>query len=154
MSKMHYEDSRIGDRVVTPGRTITETDVVMFTALSGDWNAVHTNREYAEKHTPFGERIAHGLLGLSIGASLMSQIGWNTLYPHSMICLTGMDRVRFRLPIKFGDTIHLDAEIIEKTEMPGGEMGLLTTRLRILNQREELVISARTKMMVGRRPRR
>lgn len=153
MSRMHYEDSHVGDRVVTPGRTVSETDVVMFASLSGDWNPVHTDKEYAAEHTPFGERIAHGLLGLVIGSSLISRLGWEALYPKSAICLTGMDRVRFRSPIKFGDTIHLEAEIIDKTLMPGGQNGLLTTRLRILNQRGELVITARTTMMVGRRPR-
>jgi 3-hydroxybutyryl-CoA dehydratase len=151
-ARLHYEDCQIGDRIVTPGRTITESDVVMFAAFSGDWNSVHTDREFAEQNSPFGERIAHGMLGLVVGSSLISKVGWDALYPQSLICLSGLDRVKFKLPIMFGDTIHLDAEIIDLKEMPGGETGLVTARQRIRNQRDEVVISARVTVMAGRRP--
>ncbi|MEE8451484.1 MAG: MaoC/PaaZ C-terminal domain-containing protein [Thermoguttaceae bacterium] len=151
MFKEYFEDCELGEKIVTPGRTITEADVVMFAALSGDWNAVHTDKEYAEKHTPYGQRIAHGLLGLVAGICLLSRVGWFLFWPKSMVCITGIDKVRFVLPILIGDTIHLDAEIIEKKKTPDG-MGLLTTRLRIRNQRDEAVITGRIKLMAGCRP--
>ena len=70
----YFEDFRVGDRVVSPARTITETDIVLFAALTGDWQAIHTDAIYA-KHTMFGERIAHGLLTLAISGGLMFQAG-------------------------------------------------------------------------------
>lgn len=150
MFKEYYEDCRVGDQVVTPGRTITETDVVQFAALSSDWNAIHTDQQFAAR-SPFGQRIAHGLLGLVAGFCLLSRPGWFTFWPRSMICITGLDKVRFLLPIYLGDTIHLVAEIVDKTEMRDGR-GLITTRMHVVNQRDELVIAGRIKLMAARRP--
>ena len=65
MKRTFYEDYAVGDEFITPARTVTEADVTMFAALSGDYNRLHTDAEYAAQG-PFGERIAHGLLGLSI----------------------------------------------------------------------------------------
>ena len=151
MFKEYFEDCRIGERIVTPGRTITEADVVMFAAFSSDWNAVHTDKEFAAEHSPFGRRIAHGMLGLVAGICLLSRKGWFTFWPESLICITGLEKFRFVMPIFIGDTIHLQAEIIEKSEMPDNQ-GLITTRVRIKNQRDELVISGRVKLLAGRRP--
>jgi len=149
--KNYFEDCRVGDRVTTPGRTITEADVVQFAAFSSDWNAIHTDRHYAEHYTLFGQRIAHGLLGLVVGLCLLSREGWFTFWPRSWIVLTGLDRVRFTEPVFLGDTIYLDIEIVEMTPAPGGK-GIITSRARIKNQRDEVVISARVKLLAGRRP--
>lgn len=150
MFKKHYEDCQVGDRTTTPGRTITETDIVMFAALTGDWNSVHVDKEYAAKNTPFGQRIAHGLLGLVAGFCLLSRQGWYHFWPESLICITKLDKVRFALPIFIGDTIRLDAEIVEMTPMPDGN-GLITTRLDVLNQRDESLITGRIQILAGGR---
>lgn len=150
MLKEYYEDCSVGDRIVTPGRTITETDVVQFAALSSDWNAIHTDREFAAR-SPFGQRIAHGLLGLVAGFCLLSRPGWFTFWPRSMTCITRLDKVRFLLPIFIGDTIHLVAEIVEKTAMPDGS-GLVTTRMHVVNQRDELVVAGRIQLKAACRP--
>ena len=70
MEKVFYEDYQVGELLVSPGRTITETDIILFAGLTGDWHPIHTNVEYAKK-TMFGERIAHGMLGLSVGSALI-----------------------------------------------------------------------------------
>ncbi len=147
----YYEDCNVGDKTVTPGRTITETDIVMFSAMTGDWNAMHSDEEYASKHTGFGRRVAQGLLILSTGLGLLSRNGWFTFWPKSLECITSMDKCRFHAPVAIQDTIRLEAEIIAKQDMSPA-MGLITTRLRIRNQRNEKVLTADVKIMARRKP--
>jgi len=147
--KEYYEDCKVGDRIVTPGRTITEADVVMFSAFSSDWNAIHTDKHYAET-TTYGKRIAHGMLGLVAGSCLLSRAGWFTFWPRSMKCITGLDRVRFPLPIFIGDSIYLQAEIVEMIPAPNN-MGIITSKLRIINQHDSAVITGRIKILAGTR---
>jgi acyl dehydratase len=99
--------------------------------------------EYA-KTTPFGQRVAHGLLVLSCGAGLIP------LLPGRVQAFLGMDEVRFRAPVFFGDTIHPVMEVVDKTpKEPGGVVVIDET---ILNQRDEVVISARIRIWVGNAP--
>ncbi len=72
---LYFEDYTTGDSVTSQGRTVTEADIVSFAALSGDWNAIHVDAEYAKKGM-FGERIAHGMLGLSIATGLAARLGF------------------------------------------------------------------------------
>jgi len=102
MAEMKYfEDFNVGDRIVTRGRTITEADIVMFSALSGDWHPLHTDVEYA-KQGPFKERIAHGFLVLSVASGLLP------LSEIAIIAFYGMDKVRFIAPVRLLDTIHVE----------------------------------------------
>ena len=150
MLREYFEDCEVGDQVVTPGRTITEADVVMFAAFSGDWNSVHTDAEYA-RTTSFGQRIAHGLLGLVVGTSLLSRVGSFSFWPRSLVGVTEMGKVRFVRPIFIGDTIHLEAEVVDMVALRD-DAGILTTRLLIKNQDNKLVTTFRLKVMAGRRP--
>jgi len=140
----------VGDSLVSPGRTITETDVVMFAAFTGDWNPVHTDVEFARK-SPFGERIAHGMLTLVVGTPLVFRPHWFALLPKSTIAIVGMDKIRFVDAVKIGDTIHVEAKILETKKIPGGK-GLLGLRFLIKNQRGETPITGRIKALVGCRP--
>ena len=71
---MWFEQFDVGQRIITPGRTITESDIVTFAGLSGDYNQIHTDVEFSSK-TPFGQRVAHGLLVLSIASGLAMRTG-------------------------------------------------------------------------------
>jgi 3-hydroxybutyryl-CoA dehydratase len=150
VEKEYFEDCRIDDRLVTPGRTITETDIVMFVAFSGDWNRVHTDAEYA-KTSVFGERIAHGMLTLVVGTPLIFRLGWYALLPKSLIAIVGIDKVRFVAPVKIGDTIHLECEVVEITKMPK-QRGLIKLKYRIKNQYNKTVITGRLNVVAGCRP--
>ena len=99
-----FEDFSIGDEIISQGRTITETDVVNFAAFSGDWTQLHTDVEYARTNM-FGERIAHGLLGLSVMTGLLAGLG---LIEGTVIAFAGLDW-KFKAPIKIGDTLYLIA---------------------------------------------
>jgi acyl dehydratase len=145
----YFEDFQVGDRIVSPARTITETDIMVFAALTGDWHAVHTDAEFA-KHTIFGERIAHGLLILAIGGGLMFRAGDRGV-PRSTIALSGVEKTRFVTPAKIGDTIHVEAEVVQAGAIDE-QRGLIAFGHRILNQRGEEVLTYTTKLVVGRRP--
>jgi acyl dehydratase len=141
---IYFEDFQVGQKIVTRGRTITEADVVMFAALSGDWYGIHVNEELAQK-TIFGGRIAHGFLVLSIAS------GFVTPYDIAVIAFYGMDKVRFTGPVKLGDTIHLVTEVIEIKDK--GDMGVVANQWHIKNQREEDVAVLVTKVAVAKKPK-
>jgi len=150
MEKAHFEDYEKGEMLISPGRTITEADIVMFSAFTGDWHPLHTNVEYA-KTTPFGERIAHGMLVLCVGSALVFRLGAYVALPKSFIAFYGMDSVRFTGPVKIGDTIHCEVEI-ESLDAKDEKRGVISYRYCIKNQRNEDVVVFNAKALVGRRP--
>lgn len=97
MPGIYFEEYQIGQTFRTPTRTITETDVVYFSAMSGDMNELHTSEEFA-KGSPFGKRLAQGLLGLSISHGLMFRLG---LFDGTGIALLNIDQWKFTAPIFF-----------------------------------------------------
>jgi 3-hydroxybutyryl-CoA dehydratase len=150
MEKSFFEDCSIGDKVTTSGRTITEADLVLFAAYTGDWLPPHTDAEYA-RNTLFGERIAHGLLVMAVGSALLLRLGESAFLPKSSIAVHAAEKVRFRAPTRLGDTLQLTSEVtgmavLDKTR------GLLSIRNLIQNQRGQTVVSFTAKMVVGRRP--
>src|SRR5712692_11605862 len=98
-SAAFFEDLKIGQEYTSPGRTVTETDVVLFAGLSGDYNVLHTDAEHM-KASLFGERIAHGLLGLSIQQGLLDRV-----VPGQAVGPLAAVKWKFKGPIKIGDTI-------------------------------------------------
>jgi len=129
-NKMKYfDDFKIGEKIVTKGRSITEADIVLFAAFSGDWHQLHTDIEFAKKG-PFGERIAHGFLVLAVSSGLMPLEGM------AVLAFYGMDKVRFLGPTKIGDTIHVEMEVAEKQEKDE-KSGVVSFMSHIKNQREE-----------------
>jgi acyl dehydratase len=150
MEKLYFDDYEIGERIVSPGRTITETDVVLFSAFAGDWHPLHTDAEYA-RNTPFKERIAHGMLTLCVGSALSFRLGPYVALPKSFIAFYGMDSVRFVGPVKIGDTIHCVMEILE-LDAKDERRGVIVAKNRIRNQRGEDVTVYVTRVLAGRRP--
>jgi 3-hydroxybutyryl-CoA dehydratase len=150
MEKEYFEDCRVGEKLVSPGRTITETDIVFFAAFTGDWLPIHTDAEYA-KQSMFGERIAHGLLVLTVGSALLLRGGEFVLLPKATIALYEIGRVRFVAPTKIGDTLHTECEIVRMTEVDKTK-GLIAIRGEIKNQQDETVTTFTLKGIVGRRP--
>ena len=149
--KSYLEDFEIGEKVVSPGRTVTEADIVMFASLSGDWNELHTNAEYM-KDSPFGQRIAHGMLTLSIASVLGMRASGRP--PVEVLAFLGMDKVRFVAPVFIGDTIRVESEVIEarpSKSMPGA--GILKFKNTVKNQRDEDVATWETALMVSMRPK-
>jgi acyl dehydratase len=140
----YFEDFVVGETDITRARTITEADIVMFAAFSGDWYPLHVDVEYAKK-SPFGERIAHGYLVLSATSGLMP------LCDMAIVAFYGMDKVRFLAPTKIGDTLHVESEVIEKKDK-GETGGVVAFKNCIKNQRGEDVVLSITKAMISKKP--
>ena len=141
-----FDDIQVGEEYESPGRTVTETDIVIFAGLSGDYNILHTDAEFM-KRSIFGERIAHGLLGLAIQSGLLSR----AMPPYATLAFAGM-RWKFKGPIKIGDTIRVQARVAAKKETSKADRGLVTLERRVLNQRDEVVQEGDTELMIERRP--
>jgi acyl dehydratase len=141
-----FDDLNIGDEVTTTGRTITETDVVNFAGISGDFHPEHMNDEYAKKG-PLGGRIAHGLLTIAVATGMVNQTG---ITEGTTIAVLEM-KVRFIKAVRFGDTIRSILKIANKKETKKPDRGIVTAALRVLNQKDETVMEAEIVIMLYRR---
>ncbi len=141
--RKHFEDLEIGHSWASACRTITETDIVQFAGLSGDFNPLHTDEEFA-KTTIFGKRIAHGLLGLSIASGL------NAVEPQwSVMAFMGVEW-KFSKPIFIGDTIHYVSEIKKKRDIRG-EGGIVMMDRKLVNQSGETVQTGTFTLLIKKR---
>lgn len=144
----YLEDFQVGDRLRTPGRTVTEADVVLFASMMGDWRPPHTDEEHAQSTAP-GQRVAHDMLVLDIACGLMYRAGGHAV-PPSTLALWGVEQVRFVAPVRIGDTLRLESELVQLTKVDE-QRGLLTVQHRGTNQRDEEVLTYTTKIVVPRR---
>ncbi len=145
---LYAEDFEIGQKIATAGRTVTETDVVTFAGLSGDFNQIHTDEEYS-RQAPFGRRVAHGLLGLAIASGLAVQTG---IMEGTIQAFREVTDWKFVKPIFIGDTIRVVLEVKEKKLMPRLGSGLLTIELDVLNQTDETVMKGAWRVLIAGRP--
>jgi acyl dehydratase len=143
---VYFEDIQLGDEYTSPGRTVTEADIVIFAGLSGDYNVLHTDAEHM-KSSLFGERIAHGLLGLSIQQGLLDRV-----VPGQAVGPLASVKWKFKGPVRIGDTIHVEARVSAKKDGDAPASGLVTVERRVLNQRGEVVQEGETEHVIPRRP--
>ncbi len=144
---MYIEDFAAGQTLLTAGRTVTEADVVAFAGLSGDFNSIHTDAEYAQR-TPYGQRIAHGLLVFSMASGLAVRTG---VLDGTVMAFLGIEDWKFVKPVLIGDTIRLRWTVTEARAASKPGSGVLRRRLEILNQRDEVVQSGVTVTLVKSR---
>lgn len=142
MFDRYYDELNVGDLRSFRGVTITDAHLLGFAGVTGDHYALHTDAEYAAT-TPFGQRIAHGLLVLSCGAGLIP------MEPGRVVALAGLESVKFTAPTYVGDTIHPEMEILEKIDR--GDGGMVRVKELIKNQRGEVVCSAEIRVLMNRR---
>lgn len=148
MSKF-LDDWTLGEVFETEGRTITEADVMAFAGLTGDYHQNHTNAEYM-KDGQFGQRIAHGLLGLSFSHGLMFRLN---IITDNSIALLGVEDWKFLNPIFFGDTIHVKLTVREiRFSKTKPDRGVLKMLFEIINQRDEVCQSGTKVFMMKRQP--
>lgn len=143
----HYWDALTsGDRLRSPGLTITEAHLVNWAGLTGDWVSLHLDADYA-RQTPFGQRIGHGPLTLSVALGLMTQTGYFT----HVVAWLGLEEVRAVSPVFIGDTVHVEAVVegARETKKPGS--GLWSLRYTVLNQRGETVMTFVSRFLIARR---
>ena len=143
--RRYFEEIEVGEEYLSPGRTVTEADIVSFAGLSGDYNVLHTDAEFM-KDSIYGERIAHGLLGLSISSGLLSR----AMRPYAIVAFLGL-RWKFKGPIRIGDTIKVKARVLARRETSKPGQGIVTVERQVLNQKGEVVQEGETDLMVARR---
>lgn len=140
MIEAPFPELKLGERRVSRGRTVTETDVVNFCMLTGNWLELHANVEFA-KQTLYGQRLVQGGLVFVVSNALL---GFN---PEVIEAFYGVDRLRFIKPTFINDTLHARTEIVGLREH-GPEHGVATLRLETVNQRREVVLSCEFSLLV------
>lgn len=135
-----FHDIQVGETRTTRGRTITEADVVNFAGVSGDFNHIHTDAVRMADST-YGERIAHGMLVLSVATGLMWQ-DRSEAEQDAVVAFYGIDRLRFLAPTFIGDRIHVELEVTGKTERDRGPgTGTVRYGCEVVSDREGTVIA-------------
>ena len=134
-----FEALETGQQFTTRARTVTEADVVSFAALTGDWHPQHADAQWAAA-SPFGERIAHGLLVVSLAAGLVP------FDPGRVVALRRVSDATFKRPVRFGDTLHVEGRIAELVPV-SEEAGLVTLAWSVVNQDGRTVCRARVEVL-------
>lgn len=140
-----FDQFNVGDVFVCQSRTVTEADTVNFAGVAGDYNPLHTDEEFG-KTTPFGTRIAHGVLGLAIATGQANQLG---VFEGTTIALM-TQTVKYTSAVKFGDTIHLELKVAEKKESSKTDRGVVTFDATVLNQQNKSVIEGQWVLLMKR----
>ena len=132
---MYFEQFEVGMQIVTGSRTVTEADIVNFAGLSGDYNQIHTDAAYASE-APYGQRVAHGLLGMAIASGLAVQTGF---MEGTVLAFREITQWKFSHPILIGDTIHALIQVTDTKAMPRLKAGAVSINLDVRNQKNETV---------------
>ncbi len=130
----YFEQFEIGQQLATASRTITEADIVNFAGMTGDFNQIHTDAEYAAKDT-FGQRVAHGMLVQSIATGLAVQSG----IIEGTVLAFREQSAKFSLPVFIGDTVHVQLEITETKALPRLGGGTINMKYAVYNQHGKAV---------------
>ncbi|MCJ7513653.1 MAG: hypothetical protein MUO23_11865 [Anaerolineales bacterium] len=144
----YLEEFAVGQHITTPGRTITEADVTAFAGLSGDFMAIHTDAEFA-RQTYFGQRVAHGLLCLSIVSGLAARTG---VLEGTVLAFREIQEWKFRKPVLFGDTLHAVLEVQDTKPLPRLGGGQVKLGIDVRNQADESVMKGVWLVLVQSRP--
>jgi 3-hydroxybutyryl-CoA dehydratase len=144
----YFEEFSVGQRIISPARTVTEADIVAFAGLSGDYNSIHTDAAYAAD-SPFGQRVAHGLLGLAIASGLAVRTG---IMEETVFAFREIKDWKFSSPIFIGDTVHIAIEVEEMKPLPRLGGGSLLLGLELINQRQERLMHGHWSVLVHSRP--
>lgn len=147
MTSLYFEDFHIGQCFESGGRTITESDLTLFSMLSGDWNPIHADAEFAGK-SRFRQRVVHGTLGIAIATGMLHQLG---IFHDSVIAMMSLDEWKFVAPIFVNDTLRLRLEILALDGGKSERAGKLTRRFVLLNQRDEVVQDGISDMLIKKR---
>ncbi len=145
---LYFEQFELGHKVTTPGRTISEADIMSFAGVSGDFNSIHTDAEYSA-NTPFGKRVAHGLLILSIVSGLAVRTG---IMEGTVIAFREIRDWKFSLPVYIGDTVYAVMEVIEVKPLPRLGGGSITLDVNVLNQDNATVMRGKWLALMQSQP--
>jgi 3-hydroxybutyryl-CoA dehydratase len=144
----YFEEFEAGQSINTAGRTVTESDIVTFAGLSGDYNQIHTDASFS-KDTPFGQRVAHGLLVLSIASGLAMRTG---VLEGTVLAFREINEWKFVKPVYIGDTVSVELEVVEKKALPRIGGGAIKIDLEVKNQEGTAVMKGVWTVLVASQP--
>ena len=145
---LYFEEFEIGKKFITAGRTVTEADIVSFAGLSGDYNAIHTDAEFA-KTTPCEKRVAHGLLILSIVSGLANQTGF---IEGTVLAFREIKKWKFSRPVYIGDTVHAEIEVRETKAFARLGGGTVELEFKVKTQDGEVCMNGTWNALIQSRP--
>ncbi|GGL65269.1 MaoC family dehydratase [Halocalculus aciditolerans] len=141
----HFEDFEVGKEFISVGRTVTESDFVMHSALSGDWTELHTNKEYAEDQQ-FGERIAHGPMTFVQATGFVYRTG---IVERTAVAFLGMNYMDLPNPVTIGDTLQLEIEVVDRKDLESREdAGIVVLDTVMENQEGTVVFEGDMKFLI------
>jgi acyl dehydratase len=144
----HFEEFEEGKQFVSVGRTVTESDLVMHSALTGDWTELHTNGEYAEE-TEFGERIAHGPMTFVQATGFVYRMG---IVERTAIAFLGMNYMDLPNPVFIGDTLSLEAVVTDQKDIGSrDDAGIVVLDCTMTNQNDTVVLEGDMKFLIKAR---
>jgi acyl dehydratase len=148
MSGLYFEEFTVGQKITSVARTVAESDIMTFAGLTGDYNQIHTDAEFA-KGTPFGQRIAHGLLGLSIAVGLLMRTG---VLEGTVLAFREIVEWKFIKPVFIGDSLHVEMEAKELKALPRIGGGQALVALDVKNQKAETLMRGTLAVLVASKP--
>jgi acyl dehydratase len=143
----HFEDFEEGQEFISVGRTVTESDFVMHSALSGDWTELHTNKEYAQDQQ-FGERIAHGPMTFVQATGFVYRTG---IVERTALAFLGMNYMDLPNPVHIGDTLQLEIVVDETKELDRDDAGLVVLDTEMEKQDGTVVFQGDMKFLIKTR---
>jgi 3-hydroxybutyryl-CoA dehydratase len=146
---MFFEEFSVGQHIISTARTVTESDVVTFAGLSGDYNQIHTDAEFS-KNTPVGQRVAHGLLGIAIASGLAMRTG---VLEGTVLAFREINEWKFSKPIFIGDTVLVELDVKETKALPRLGGGSVIIELSVKNQHEEVTMKGLWTVLVASKPK-
>lgn len=149
MAGLYFEEFSVGQTVKTVGRTISEDAIFSFAGLTGDYNQIHTDADFASK-TQFGQRIAHGLLGLSVATGLIMRTG---MLEGTVLAFREIVDWKFVKPFFIGDTVHVILTVAETKELPRIGGGSMIASVEVRNQTDEICQKGTLNLLVLSKPK-
>jgi len=148
MPGLYFEEFSVGQKITSVARTVAESDILTFAGLTGDYNQIHTDAEFA-KGTQFGGRVAHGLLGLSLAVGLLMRTG---VLEGTVLAFREIVEWKFIKPVFIGDTLHVEMEAKELKPMPRIGGGQALVALDVKNQKNETLMRGTLAVLVASKP--
>jgi len=145
----YFEEFKVGEKVSTQSRAVTDGDIMTFSSLSGDDNRIHTDEDFS-RNGPFGKRVAHGLLGLSIASGLLWKTG---ILDGTVIAFREVNEWKFVKPVFIDDVVHAELESLETKALPRIGGGSVVVGVELKNQADEVVMKGKWTLLVMSRPK-